>query len=58
MAGGHQFVSWIHEEDFCRAVHWLIERDDISGPVNLAAPNPVTNRELMETVRRVCRAAF
>jgi uncharacterized protein (TIGR01777 family) len=58
MAGGRQFVSWIHEEDFCRAVHWLIERDEISGPVNVAAPNPVTNRELMETVRRVCRAPF
>jgi len=58
MASGRQFVSWILEEDFCRAVQWLIERDDISGPVNLAAPNPVTNRELMETMRRVCGAPF
>ena len=58
MASGRQFVSWIHEEDFCRAVQWLIERNDISGRVNLAAPNPVTNRELMETVRRVCGIPF
>jgi len=58
MASGRQFVSWIHEADFCRAVHWLIERNDISGRVNLAAPNPVTNRELMETVRRVCGRPF
>ena len=58
MASGRQYVSWIHEEDFCTAVHWLIERDDISGRVNLAAPNPVTNRELMETVRRVCGIPF
>ena len=56
MASGRQFVSWIHQEDFGRAVEWLLECDDISGPVNLAAPNPVTNRELMETVRRVCGA--
>ena len=53
MASGRQFVCWIHEADFCRAVHWLVERNDISGRVNLAAPNLVTNRELMETVRRV-----
>ena len=55
MAGGNQFVSWIHEEDFCRAIHWLIMRDDLSGPVNLAAPGPATNREMMRAFRRVCR---
>src|SRR2546423_12287748 len=56
MADGNQFVSWIHEEDFCRAIDWLIERDDISGPVNLAAPNPVSNREMMQALRQVCGA--
>ena len=55
MGSGRQFVSWIHEEDFCRAIHWLIMRDDLSGPVNLAAPGPVTNREMMRAFRRVCR---
>jgi len=54
MASGDQFVSWIHEEDFCRAIHWLILRDDLSGPVNLAAPGPVTNRDMMRAFRRVC----
>ena len=58
MADGNQFVSWIHEEDFCRAIDWLIERDDISGPVNLAAPNPVSNREMMQALRQVCGAKF
>ena len=58
MAGGHQFVSWIHQEDWCRAVEWLIEHDNISGPVNLAAPNPVTNAEFMTTIRKVCCAPF
>src|SRR5207244_11190821 len=58
MASGKQFVSWIHEEDFCRAIEWLIEQNDFSGPVNLAAPNPIPNQELMRTLRQVCRAPF
>src|SRR5262245_12685764 len=41
MAGGKQYVSWIHESDFCRAIDWLIEHEEFTGPVNLAAPNPV-----------------
>ena len=58
LAGGSQFVSWIHEEDFCRAVEWIIEHEDVSGAVNLAAPNPVTNAEFMATIRKVCHAPF
>jgi len=54
MASGDQFVSWIHEEDFCRAIRWLIDRDDLSGAVNLAAPGSVPNREMMRAFRRVC----
>lgn len=52
MAGGRQYVSWLHQRDFCRAVEWLIEHDDLAGAVNLAAPRPLTNRALMEIVRR------
>jgi uncharacterized protein (TIGR01777 family) len=58
LAGGRQFVSWIHEEDFCRAVEWIMERENLGGPVNLAAPNPVTNAEFMAAIRKVCRAPF
>jgi len=58
LAGGQQFVSWVHEEDFCRAVEWIIEHETLSGPVNLAAPNPVTNTEFMATIRKVCHAPF
>ncbi len=54
MGSGRQFVSWIHDEDFCRAVEWVLEHDKLIGPVNLAAPNPVTNSEMMATFRRVC----
>ena len=48
---GHQFVSWIHFEDFVRAVYWLIDHDDIDGVVNVAAPTPVPNEEFMRALR-------
>lgn len=58
IARGNQFVSWIHGEDFCRAVEWLIDRDDFSEPVNVASPNPVTQREMMSIIRRECGVPF
>jgi len=48
---GRQFVSWIHEADYARAVEFLIDRDDLSGPINIAAPNPLPNREFMQALR-------
>jgi uncharacterized protein (TIGR01777 family) len=58
VAGGNQFMSWIYEDDFCRAVEWLIGRDEISGPVNVASPNPIPHREMMRILRRACRVPF
>lgn len=58
MGNGRQFVSWIHESDFCRAVEWLISHDEFEGPVNLVAPNPIANAEMMRTLRQVCGAPF
>ena len=52
VAGGGQYVSWIHADDFCRAVDLLVDRTDLDGPVNLAAPNPLPQRELMRDLRR------
>ncbi len=52
MAGGRQFVSWIHEADFGRAVSFLLDRGDFSGPVNLASPNPLTNAEFLAAIRK------
>jgi uncharacterized protein (TIGR01777 family) len=49
---GKQYLSWIHELDFIRAVYWLIEHDELSGPVNLASPEPMPNREFMRTLRQ------
>ena len=48
---GRQFVSWIHFEDFIRAVHWVIDHDAMDGAVNVAAPNPLPNREFMRDLR-------
>lgn len=53
MGSGRQFVSWIHAEDFCRAVEWITKHDSLAGAVNLAAPNPVTNQELMAAIREL-----
>jgi uncharacterized protein (TIGR01777 family) len=54
MGNGKQFVSWIHERDFCRAVEWLINHDELKGPINLTAPGPLPNAEMMRTLRQVC----
>ncbi|WP_030661020.1 TIGR01777 family oxidoreductase [Streptomyces cellulosae] len=51
VAGGAQYVSWIHDRDFVRAVEFLVERDDLAGPVNLAAPAPLPQRAFMRALR-------
>ena len=51
---GRQYVSWIHDQDFSRAVLWLIEHEELEGVVNLSAPNPVPYVEFM----RILRAAW
>src|SRR5690606_6461600 len=50
--GGRQYVSWLHDTDFIRAVDWLIAHEDLAGPVNLASPNPLPYREFMRALRR------
>ena len=48
---GRQFVSWIHGDDFVRAVRWLIAHEDMAGPVNLASPNPLPYSQFMAALR-------
>ena len=52
IAGGHQMISWIHEYDFCQAVEWLIDHQELSGPVNVASPNPVQQRDMARIILR------
>jgi hypothetical protein len=49
---GRQYISWIHDEDFVRAVSWLIEHEEMAGPVNLTAPEPLPNADFMRTLRQ------
>ncbi len=55
---GRQYVSWIHDEDFVRAVQWLIEREELAGPVNVAAPMPLPNAEFMRELRAAWGTRF
>jgi uncharacterized protein (TIGR01777 family) len=44
LAGGSQYVSWIHIEDEIGVLLWALDNDKVSGVVNATAPNPVTNK--------------
>ena len=49
---GKQYVSWVHRDDITRAVRWLIDREDLAGPFNVAAPHPLPNADCMRALRR------
>lgn len=55
---GDQKVSWIHIDDFCRAIEWIIDHKNISGPVNVTAPNPLSNEVLMKKLRTRLKIPF
>jgi uncharacterized protein len=55
---GKQFVSWIHEADFARAVDLLIACEEFDGVVNLASPNPLPNCDFMRTLREAWGTRF
>ncbi|HYG53307.1 MAG TPA: TIGR01777 family oxidoreductase [Flavobacteriales bacterium] len=55
---GEQFVSWIHIEDLCRSIEFLINRDDLYGVFNCAAPTPVRNVVFMQTLRKKLKIPF
>jgi uncharacterized protein (TIGR01777 family) len=49
---GRQYISWVHEQDFVRAVYRIIEDESMAGPVNIASPQPLPNAEFMRELRR------
>lgn len=53
IGSGKQYWSWVALHDYLRAMRFLLRRDDVSGPVNVCAPNPVTNAELTNALGRV-----
>jgi len=48
---GSQWMSWLHVDDWVGITRFLMEKDSIEGPVNLAAPNPITNAVFMKEMR-------
>jgi uncharacterized protein (TIGR01777 family) len=58
VGSGKQMVSWIHEEDFIRAIYWLLDHPEIQGPVNICAPNPLPNAEFMRSLRQAWGIPF
>ncbi len=57
VAGGHQYVSWIHHHDFVRAIDWLIDHPELHGPINLSSPNPLPFATFMRALRHACRVS-
>jgi uncharacterized protein len=55
VAGGRQYVPWVHMDDVIGAILFCLDTETASGPVNVTAPEPVTNRELSRTLGRVLR---
>jgi uncharacterized protein len=53
VAGGRQYVPWIHMDDVVGVILRSIDDDSISGPLNVTAPEPATNRELSKALGRV-----
>ena len=50
MGDGRQPISWIHVQDICRMYQFALEHDNITGPVNAVAPQPVSNEELVKAI--------
>ena len=59
IAGGRQYMPWVHLDDVVGAYLFAIDNDEASGPLNLAAPEPVTNKEFSKALGQVLkRPAF
>jgi len=52
---GNQYVSWLHLDDFLRMIDWCLTHRELSGPINMCSPNPMSNRDFMRTLREACR---
>jgi uncharacterized protein (TIGR01777 family) len=55
VAGGSQYVPWVHLDDEVGGILFELDNPDVRGPVNLTAPEPVTNRDFSKALGRVLR---
>ncbi len=58
LGSGDQYVSWIHTDDFCNSIQWILDHEKLEGTINVAAPHPLPNREFMRVLRDVCGQKF
>jgi uncharacterized protein (TIGR01777 family) len=52
IGSGRQYFSWIHRLDWIELVRWIVQQEDVRGPVNATAPEPVTNKQLARALGR------
>jgi NAD dependent epimerase/dehydratase family enzyme len=55
VGSGKQWVSWIHIDDFLRAIDFLLGHQGMQGVVHVTSPNPIRNRDMMKALRVVLR---
>ncbi|MCD9855634.1 TIGR01777 family oxidoreductase [Epilithonimonas sp. JDS] len=55
---GNQMMSWIHIDDFCEAVNFIIENEYLKGSINITAPKPLSNIEMMKQLRKKIKIPF
>jgi uncharacterized protein len=55
LAGGAQYMPWIHRDDEVAMILWALDNGEARGPLNACTPNPVTNRDFSRTLGRVLR---
>lgn len=55
---GHQYITWIHEDDVAAIMQWLYDNEAQQGTFNVTSPTPVLNADFMRTLREVCKVPF
>ncbi len=55
---GNQLMSWIHIDDFCEAVNFIIKNEMMKGAINITAPNPLSNENMMKQICSEIRIPF
>jgi uncharacterized protein len=58
MGDGKQFISWIHDADFTRAIQFILEHQDLTGAINISSPNPLPNHDFMQQLREAWGIGF
>lgn len=55
---GNQMISWIHVEDFCKAIEHIINNEKMDGVINITTPNPIKNTDFMQKIRTQMHIPF